>query len=72
MTIKELALQCRKVYFRCAKINANIFGVSLLDLCADQIPGATLSELRQAITLSGLYVRVPERLQFEIVRYYFT
>jgi len=70
MELMDLARKCRRVYNRAeADLGSDLGGFSLLDLCADKIPEATLFDLEDAIITAGLYSVVSDRLKKEIAAY---
>lgn len=69
ITLIELARQCQAVYDRCAAIDPNLFGHSLLDLCADNITNASLADIRSAIVVAGIEVNANDRIKKQIAAY---
>lgn len=69
MLLVDLAKQCADIFDRCAARDADLFGCSLLDLCADNIADASLADLRAAIVISGIYSRANYRIQKQIAGY---
>lgn len=67
--LMNLARQCRAAYDACVADDADLFGGSLLDLCANQIPRASLADLKAAIIVSGIYVNANERIRSQIAKY---
>jgi hypothetical protein len=67
--IENLALAVRCIYDSAAVDDADLFGYSLLDLVADQLPRVSLADLRSAIIVAGLHAIVNTRLQAEIAKY---
>lgn len=67
--LMDVAKRCAEVYDGCAKEDADLFGCSLLDLCADNITDVSLSDLKAAIVVSGIYSRANERIRRQIASY---
>lgn len=68
-TLVQLAERVRALYDRAAADDPDLWGGSLLDLVADNIREASMSDLKAAIIVSGIYSRVNERLQRQIATY---
>jgi hypothetical protein len=66
--LKQLATACRKLYDKTAKISPDLFGLGVLDLMADNLQGS-LSDLRIAIILSGIYDIANARIKRQISYY---
>ncbi len=73
MTKPELAEKCREVILSAAKENNNLWGLSVLDLCADSFPEEDLQDLKLAISKSFEKITITDkfsrRIQEEILMY---
>ena len=69
LNLLETAEWCKDVYDNCVIDDINLFGHSLLDLCADNIPDVPLSLLEDAIIVAGIYSSANERIKKEIANY---
>lgn len=68
-TLMQLAAQCGKIYDTAAKEHADLWGCSVLDLLADNIPEASLADLKSAIIVAGIYPRANDRIKAQIAGY---
>lgn len=69
LNLESIAAECGRVYDRCAADNMNLFGGSLLDLLADNLPDVPLRTLVDAIVVSGIAGRCNGRVLDMIKRY---
>ena len=59
----DIAAECRLIVLRAvADIGPDLQGCSALDLVADQIPHASLSDLKAALVIAGLDAHVSMRV----------
>jgi hypothetical protein len=67
-SLAHLAAECRAIYDRAAAdLGPDLRGYSVLDLCADQLPRATLSDLRTAIIVAGINIKGPTMNTYRVV-----
>lgn len=67
--LTDVAKECAGVYDRCAAADPDLFGGSLLDLCADNIERVSLADLKAAIVVAGIYERATTRIRRQIADY---
>lgn len=67
----DVAKRCRGVYDKCAEQSSDLFGCSVLDLCADQLPDVPLADLKAAIVIAGIEAVANERIKKQIWQYRF-
>lgn len=65
----DLAREVLRLYVKAAREDPDLWGLSLLDLAADNVPDASLSDLKAAIVVSGVYARANRRVRREIEGY---
>lgn len=64
-----LVTRIRALYHQCVSENADLYGGSLLDLAADNIPGVSLVDLKRAIVESGVEAIATDRIRQQIAGY---
>lgn len=69
LDLMSVARAVRAVYDNCAAQNADLFGGSMLDLAADNIPDVSLADLKLAIVVSGIEAIANERIRKQIGGY---
>lgn len=70
MSPTDLAIRCRQVYDRAAAdLGNDLRGFSVRDLCADQIPDVSLSDIEDAIIASGIGEVSSPRICGQILQY---
>lgn len=69
LNLMSIAEECRRVYDACVSANADLFGGSLLDLLADNLPDVPLRTLVDAIVVSGIYAVANDRVKKSIADY---
>lgn len=67
--LMEAAKAARTIYLAAAAVDSDLWGYSLLDLIADNIPAASLADLRAAIVAAGIYPIANARIQAQIAGY---
>ena len=65
----DIAADCRKIYDDCALASPDLFGGSVLDLCADNLSDIPLDTLKDAIVISGIAGVCNARIAGQIARY---
>lgn len=65
----DIAKDCRQIYDACAIVSPDLFGGSVLDLCADQLSDIPLDTLKDAIIVSGIAGVANARIVSQINRY---
>jgi hypothetical protein len=71
ISLLDLARRVRQVVDAALMEHSDLWGGSILDLCADNIPDVSLADLKAAIVVSGLEgcAHVNARLKFQIGKY---
>lgn len=57
------------IYLNCAAEDEDLYGYSVLDLAADQLPTETLKRLRKAIVASDIIHIANQRIKTQIIGY---
>jgi hypothetical protein len=65
----DIAKECRRIYDDCAREDPDLFGFSVLDLMADNLSCVSLSDLKSAIIISGIWAHANQRIRTQIDRY---
>lgn len=69
LNLESIAHECMRVYTACTAENADLFGGSLLDLLADNLPDVPLRTLVDAIVVAGIYASANDRIRKAIAGY---
>lgn len=65
----DLAKRCRDLYLEAAATDSDLYGLSVLDLMADNFRDASLADLKAAIIVAGIYPIANARIQAQIAGY---
>jgi hypothetical protein len=65
----DVAKEVRRIYLGCSLVDRDLWGLSLLDLMADNISDVSLADLKAAIVAAGIYPIANDRIQSEIATY---
>jgi hypothetical protein len=52
--LESIALECRRIVLAAKRDLPDLKPVQYLDLCADNIPGVSLADLRTALVIAGV------------------
>lgn len=67
--LMSIAIECRRLFDDCARVSPDLFGCTVLDLCADRIPDVPLDTLKDAIVVSGIAGICNDRIKRQIAKY---
>lgn len=70
MLLIDIAKRCNEIFDAASKdLGNDLQGGSVLDLCADNIEGVSLFDLKCAIVCAGIYARAGKNVQKQIALY---